>query len=148
MDSETAAAIRDLRQRVNRLETKTTPLYLPGGAWTPTYQGGTISGATTYVFQAGEYTRYGNVVVAKGQINWSAATGTGEARFSLPIAPAGGNGSGSVYLSGITFANNTPVVLMGVGTYFTLTSPLTNAAGGIVQMEAVGSIVFTIVYMV
>ena len=117
--------------------------------YTPTYQGGTIGGATTYAFQAGEYVRYDDMVVAKGQINWSAATGTGEARFSLPIAAVGGNGSGGVYISGVTFTNNTPGILVSGGnTYFTLTSPLTNAAGAVVQMEAVGSIIFTVIYFV
>lgn len=118
------------------------------GTYTPTYLGGTTAGTTTYTFQSGKYTRVGNLVTVIGQINWSAATGTGEARFSLPFAPVGGNSSGSVYLSAVTFANNTPGILLGVGAHFTLTSPLTNAAGGIVQVEAVGALVWQVTYFI
>lgn len=118
------------------------------GTYTPTYQGGTTGGTTTYTFQNGKWTRQGNQITVIGQVAWSAATGTGEARFSLPFAPVGGNSSGSVYVTNVTFANSAPEVLIGAGAYFTLGSPLTNAAIGVVQMEAAGNVTFQVTYFI
>jgi hypothetical protein len=115
--------------------------------YTPTYLGGITPGATTYTFQDGAWVRLGNQLTVRGQVNWSAATGTGNAQFSLPFAPGSGNFTGALYLNGITFANSAPEILLSAGnTYFTMGSPLTNAAPTIVQIEAAGSAVFTITY--
>ena len=56
------------------------------GTWTPTMIGGSTAGTTTYVSQFGFYTRIGNMVFFDMTVAWSAATGTGEARYSLPFA--------------------------------------------------------------
>ncbi len=137
-----------LEKRVGRVEVRERLAGTPLTTRTPTYTGGTIAGATTYTFQSAAYVQLGNVVIDVGQINWSAATGTGEARISLPFAPATYNFTGAVWNSGVTFANNTPQPLLGVGAYFVLESPLTNAASARVQMEAAGSIIWTIAYFV
>jgi hypothetical protein len=118
------------------------------GTYTPTYQGGTLAGTTTHTFQSGKWSRQGNQITVIGQVAWSAATGTGEARISLPFAPVGGNSSGSVYVTGVTFANSAPQMLIGAGAYFTLGSPLTNAAIAVVQMEAAGNVTFQVTYFV
>lgn len=120
------------------------------GTWTPTYLGGTTAGTTTYSFRAGYWTRLGNIIIAAGQINWSAATGTGEARISLPVTGAVSNIAGNAWISGVTFANSTPLALFqpSIGTYFVLDSPLTNAGNTRVQVEAVGSIIWTITYLI
>jgi hypothetical protein len=90
--------------------------------------------------------------VATGTIVWTAATGTGNAQFSLPLtasATSGQNFSGSVRTVNITFANSAPQVLVTPSSaFFILQSPLTNAAATTVAMEAAGNIVFTVTYFV
>lgn len=142
-----ARQLADIQRRLDQLEAMAQIRY-EKSTYTPTYVGGTTAGVTMYTFQNGKYTRLGNIVIVIGQVNWSAATGTGEARISLPYTPVGGNVSGSAWISGVTFANSTPVVLAGVGAYFVLDSPLTNAASTRVAIEAVGSIVWALAYPV
>jgi hypothetical protein len=119
-------------------------------SYTPTYEGGTTPGATTYSVQVGAYIREGNKVTATGTLIWTAATGTGNARVSLPIAAANVTDqdySGGLDLVSVTFANSTPTLELIYNTaYFQMRSPATNAAGALVQMEAAGTIIFTVTY--
>jgi hypothetical protein len=121
-------------------------------SYTPTYEGGTTPGATTYSVQVGAYIREGNKVTATGTLIWTAATGTGNARVSLPIAAANVTDqdySGGLDLVSVTFANSTPTIELIYNTaYFQMRSPLTNAGGTLVQMEAAGTIIFTVTYFV
>jgi hypothetical protein len=119
-------------------------------SYTPTYEGGTTPGATTYSVQVGAYIREGNKVTATGTLIWTAATGTGNARVSLPIAAVNTTDldySGGLDLVSVTFANSTPTLELIYNTaYFQMRSPATNAAGALVQMEAAGTIIFTVTY--
>lgn len=146
-------------ERLKQTETRETPGNIPGftsfyatGSYVPTYLGNTTAGVTTYTAQAGQYVRIGRVVIATGTITWTAATGTGNANISLPItavATANLNITGSVATSGVTFANNAPQIFSVPGVaFFNLISPLTNAASPVVQIEAAGTIVFTVTYFV
>lgn len=120
--------------------------------YTPTYTGGTTAGTTTYSIQSGTYIRLGSLVIAWGTVVWTNATGTGDARISLPFAAnATGNrfATGAVRTVNITFANSAPQVQIDPGNqYLTLESPLTNAAATRVQMEVAGNLVFVAVYTV
>ena len=116
-------------------------------SYTPTYVGGTTPGTTTYTFQDGAYSRMGSLVLVRGQLAWSAATGTGEARISVPVAPSAGNFTGSLFLSGVTFAAGSPQMLLSPGLlYFTMASPATNAVPTTVQVEASANIIFSVAY--
>jgi hypothetical protein len=110
-------------------------------SYTPTCEGGTTPGTTTYSVQVGAYIREGNKV-----------TGTGNARVSLPIAAVNTTDldySGGLDLVSVTFANSTPTLELIYNTaYFQMRSPLTNAGGTLVQMEAAGTIIFTVTYFV
>lgn len=55
------------------------------GTWTPTLVGGTTPGTTTYASQNGYYVRVGNMVTCYARIVITGATGTGQARVSLPF---------------------------------------------------------------
>jgi hypothetical protein len=55
------------------------------GTYVPTLEGGTTAGTTTYTAQVGFYTKIGNRVNFDLTIIYTAATGTGEARISLPF---------------------------------------------------------------
>lgn len=145
---QTARYIRDIQNRLDLLES-TAHLNYAKGTYTPTYLGGTTVGVTTYTFQAGGWRRVGNQLTVVGQINWSAATGTGDARISLPIAPSGFNFAGSLWISAVTFANGTPQLQANAGnTYFIMNSPLTNAGSPTIQIEAAGTVIWTATYFV
>jgi hypothetical protein len=47
------------------------------GTFTPTYEGTTTAGTTTYTIQNGYYTKIGNIVTVIINLGWSGATGTG-----------------------------------------------------------------------
>ena len=122
--------------------------------YTPSYYGSTSAGTTTYSanFPVGTYTRLGNVIIATGTVIWTAATGTGDARISLPFTSASTTNqffSGSVRTSDVTFANSAPQVVISPGTdYFIMQSPLSNTPSTTVAIEAAGNIIFTVVYFV
>lgn len=139
--------LRDVQDRLERIETVDV-LLDDSDTYTPTYIGGTTAGTTTYTFQSGAWKRFGSQIVVIGQINWTAATGTGEARISLPFTPVGYNVSGTVWLGSITFANSTPLVFASPssGAYFVLDSPLSNAGATRVQVEAAGTLIWQLTY--
>jgi len=151
----TQAHVEDILRRLRKLETRVGRTQVRERSnydfitRVPTYTGGTTAGVTTYAFQGAAYRVNGNQITDIGQINWSASTGTGEARFSLGVAPVTYNASGIAWLSGVTFANNTPIIQANAGNlYFVLDSPLTNAGNTRVQMEAVGSVIWVVTYFI
>src|SRR5262245_2960870 len=86
--------MRDNEARLRQTETKEQPgaagpsTFYAAAAYTPTYLGETTPGATTYTTQEGSYIRVGNLVLARGRVTWTAATGTGNATISLPFTAA------------------------------------------------------------
>lgn len=55
------------------------------GSFVPTVYGSSVTGAGTYSTQVGLYTRVNNLVTAFANINWTAHTGSGNARYTLPF---------------------------------------------------------------
>lgn len=145
--------LRRLARRVGQAEVIERPAVsgqstlVETGTYTPTYQGGTTGGVTTYTIQEGYWTRVGNIVTVQGTLVWTAATGTGDARISLPFTSAQ-RGTGALRVISVTFAAGTPQIVLGADAYFTMISPATNAAGTTVQMEAAGNIVFQVTYRI
>jgi len=151
---------RDLARRLEQTQVTERPggvtgldvFYVPLTSYTPTYLGGTTAGATTYTLQQGSYVRIGSVVIVTGTVAWSASTGTGNAQVSLPIAAsaiANQNYAGACVFAGVTFANGPPSALITPSNaFFTLNSPITNGASATVQMEAAGTIIFSLHYFI
>lgn len=149
---------RDLARRLEQTQVVERPgasgqtTFYTSSTYTPTYTGGTTAGVTTYSVQQGAYTRIGNVIIVTGTVAWTAATGTGDARISLPFTSANvanQNFAGMLRLSGVTFAAGTPEVLILPNTqYFIMQSPATNAGPTTVAIEAAGTVVFTTTYFV
>lgn len=140
-------ALEQWRDR-NKVE---VPLYATS-TYTPTYFGGTTPGTTTYSVggQVGGYARIGNLVTAWGTLVWINATGTGNARISLPFtASASANNNVAAYVRtvAVTFANGSVQAQVAAGTnYIEMLSPATNAASTTLAVEAAGNIIFTVAY--
>lgn len=130
------------------------PYFLGQGTWhksgtySPTYGGETTFGTTTYAAngQVGHWRRYGDLVYAYGRVEWTAATGTGNAIISLPFTAVNVTNlgmPGSLDTTTVTFANGTPTLLVPINTaFFRMRSPLTNAAITNVAIEAAGIVNF------
>ena len=146
-----ARAIADILRRLDHLEALSQIVY-DTSTYSPTYLGATTPGTTTYSIQVGAYAQLGKLVIAAFTMVWTAATGTGIALFGLPIAPSSTANlfqSGAARIESITFANSTPGVNITPGiASFKLLSPITNAAGANVNMEAAGNIAGTIAYLI
>lgn len=82
----------------NQLQTINTTLgqltMIEAGSYVPTIIGGTTAGAGTYVAgsQIGQYRRIGDVCHFWATVEWTAHTGTGELRLSLPLVAGGAAG--------------------------------------------------------
>lgn len=157
-DQYTLRRLRELDRRLGQTEVKEVPAYsgfpafFASGVWTPTYVGLSTAGVTTYTIQEGSYERVGRTIIAHGRVAWSAATGTGAAAISLPIAAVFTRVSRfvvSLYPVNVTFANGGIVGAIDSGTStlaFVINSPATNAAGTILAVEAAGDLTFTAIY--
>jgi hypothetical protein len=120
------------------------------GTWTPAYFGGTTAGVTTHSAQSGYYIRIGGVVYAWGVVGWTAATGTGNARISLPFTMSSTPGFGipvTLRLSGVTYAGDSPQGIINNATnFFTIEGVLSNGAPTTSAVEAAGTVSFTTIY--
>ncbi len=120
--------------------------------YTPTYLGASVAGATTYTTQVGFYTRFGRLIIFNGRVIWTAATGTGTAVISIPLTSQNTTDmrySLAIYSSGLTFANNNVVGLIGPNAAgFSMQSLLTNAAPTAVAVEAAGDVIFAGLYYI
>lgn len=125
------------------------------GTWTPAMFGGTAAGTTTHAAngQIGHYTRKGREVTASAVVEWTAANGTGNMRFSLPFPSVAGTRryyAASLFTDSITIGTNyTPygIVFAGVD-YLELYTPANNAASTAIAVEAAGLVVYTVVYFI
>lgn len=127
------------------------PVPILSGTWTPSYEGATTAGVTTYTTQIGNYTRIGRVVFAQFDLVWTAATGTGVVRIGgLPFTSATGiNVAYAVQSTNVTFANGSiQGLFQGNNTKAQLFSPATNAAGTELAIEAAGTLRGLIIYFV
>lgn len=137
-----------IEQALARLLARPFIIYAKG-TYAPTYLGGTTAGTTTYAAdgQVGHYTRIGRLVFFYGRVQWTAATGTGNAQISLPFTPTNVTnlgGSVAIDTNTVTFANSAPQgLLQANAAFFLMRSPLTNAGSAVVQMEAAGIVNFS-----
>lgn len=81
------------------------------GTFTPTYYGNTTAGTTTYVTQSGTWVRNGSVIDFQFDVEWSAATGTGDAKIGgIPFAPSVTCAVTLAYVSAIGAVTTSPIV--------------------------------------
>jgi hypothetical protein len=146
--------MRANEDRLRQTETKEVPgasgqnTFYAQSTYTPAYLGETTPGATTYTTQEGSYARIGNVIVARGRVTWTAATGTGNATISLPFATASVVAV-TIMTNNVTIGTFTAEAFAAAGaSVFRLFTPANNAAGAFVQMEAAGDIIFQATYLI
>lgn len=143
-----ARKIDQIMRRLDLLEA-TAHINYDKGSYTPTYLGGTTAGATTYAAngQVGHWVRVGVLVFFYGRIQWTAATGTGDAQISLPFTPVNVtnlNYGVMIDTNTVTFAAGTPQgLIQAAGAFFIMRSPASNAGSTTVQVEAAGIVNFS-----
>lgn len=119
--------------------------------YTPEYYGGTTTGVTTYAAggQTGAYTRIGSVVVCSFRVEWTGATGTGEARVTLPIAATSATAQAAiVYPSSVAYGGDYLIgQIPASATYMNFRSPST-ATASVLNVEAAGVLLVTVAYLV
>ena len=122
------------------------------GTWTPTYYGGTTAGTTTHAVQVGSYTRIGDVTFFSIYITWTAATGTGNARISLPSTSRNTTNLRStptVLPDSVTYSSGPPKALILPNTnYIDIYTTTSNAGSAAIAVEAAGGLVITGFYFV
>jgi len=123
------------------------------GTWTPVVEGATSAGSGTYSFQAGNYTKVGNLVMAAGRVTFSGHTGTGN--MELHGLPFTSTNTGFIeppciiHGSDISLtANNTMVATVKRNdTYIEVLQALVGGGSRtVVPMDAAGTLHFTIIY--
>jgi hypothetical protein len=155
----TQAHVEDILRRLGKLETRVGRTQVRErndysfSTYTPTYLGETTAGATTYAAngQVGYWRQYGDMIYAFGRVEWTAATGTGNAIISLPFASANVTNlgmPGSLDVNTVTFAAGTPTLLVPINSaFFRMRSPASNAASTNVAVEAAGIVNFGALYL-
>ena len=141
--------IRDLK--ANGLWAAIAAEFYEAAAYTPTYLGLTSAGVTTYITQEGFYVRVGAVVHTWVNLNWSAASGTGDAIISLPFT-AGSLVAlypGTIRYNSVTWTGSDPQIVVNAGTaYARMQGVSSNAAPTLTAVEAAGAIAAYVPYLV
>lgn len=139
------AALEETLERLRKVDR-------PGLAvsYTPTYYGSSSVGVTTYTTQVGAYISVGQYVHVVGFLVWTAATGTGNVRISLPLASANVSAQRSaaaVFTDGVTFAGSgVQGLLFPNSNELRLFSPASNAASTELSIETAGQLSFAVSY--
>lgn len=147
----------DIERKLRALEREVARLrsleYLPlTDTYTPTYVGGSTAGVTTYTSQVGVYARVGGLVIASITVGWSAATGTGDARISLPFTASttfNQNYPVSLRLNAVTWTGSVfQGLILPATDYFIIQGVSSNAAPTTSAVEAAGAIIAVAAYLV
>jgi len=120
------------------------------GTWTPTIQGLTTGGTTTYTTQSGKYTRIGRQITCTGVVEWSAATGTGSMVVGgLPVNATSVGASATIGYATLGATNVTSIagLVVGAANYFNLYKYAAGASANI-TVENTGLLYFSITYFV
>jgi hypothetical protein len=123
------------------------------GTWTPVVQGATSAGSGSYSYQAGNYTKVGNLVVAVGRVTYTDHTGTGN--MQLGGLPFTATNTGSmeppcvIHSDNIALsANNIMVATVKRNDSYIelLQVPTGGGARTVITVDNAGSLYFTITY--
>lgn len=125
------------------------------GTFTPTIYGTAVTGTGTYSGQAGLYTRHNNIVNILVNMNWSAHTGSGNARLTLPFTNiSGGNNLasftiGSLHNYALTASNLlTIVTIAGTAVAELYQYPVGGGTASAVTLDTAAQIIYSGTYFV
>lgn len=106
------------------------------GTWTPVLFGATSAGTGTYSAQVGTFTKIGNVVHFDIYLVWSAHTGTGQMKITLPYTSgAGVEYVCNVFPASLTFSNQLAGVILSGDDDISLFTFASNAARSALNMD-------------
>ena len=121
------------------------------GTWTPSF----VNGTFTYNVQSGQFTKIGNVITIHAQLSWTAKSGTGILRTTLPATGAGTRFSGSLgYVAGVDIsADYRQLVLASSAgenftTWFILADNTSPSNATVQNLSATGEVQYTMTYTV
>ena len=120
----------------------------PWKSYTPKLFGSTTTGVGTYTSQIGFYIDFGAFVFIQGRVDWTAHTGTGFMRVTLPI-PADETlpVPFSTYMSGVNVGtDNAPLLMIAASGTALQVYGLSNVSGGaanVPTMDTAGTIIFS-----
>ena len=136
--------LADLERRVRRLEALDS-LGGEAGSMTPTYYGGTTAGVTTYTFRYGAYVRVGSVLLYSVRVQWSNATGTGNARVGgFPYAAATPSQHvAAAWSANIAFTSAGLHAYFGDGLNYLELYDITTAGAPIVAVDTAGDLILS-----
>lgn len=114
------------------------------GTFTPTMTGATTAGTTTYATQVGMYTRIGNRVFFNLQVQWTAATGTGQILIGgLPFAhdsTSGAHSAMAIYYNGAEAVDSYMGLIFPGGQTVNLYSHTNGVGAAFVNVTGAGDI--------
>lgn len=125
------------------------------GTWTPTIFGTAVAGAGTYTNNVGLFTRTNNTVNVLANLLWTAHTGSGNARFTLPFTSAAGPNNISSFVIG--YMNNYALTASNIGYLTNIPSnatmefyqyPTGGGASTAVALDTAAQIIFSGTYFV
>ena len=119
------------------------------GAWTPVLVGVTSAGTGTYSAQVGTFTKIGNVVHFDIYIVWTAHTGTGQMKITLPFtAGTGVEYVCNVFLANLTFSNSLAGVILSGDDDISLFTYASNSARSALNMDTAATLSISGTYRV
>ena len=122
------------------------------GTFTPTVEGSTTAGTTTYGTRSGWYTRIGNQVTVQIVLNVTSMSGTGNIKIgALPFTiKAGTQGVGSAMTDSLDWASGTSITpyLPGGNAYMLLFTSGDNIGWAAVAVDSAWEAVITATYFV
>jgi len=123
------------------------------GTWTPTIEGTSTAGTTSYSSRNARYTKVGRMVTISTYVSWNSGTGTGNLRMSnLPFPHGGGNTYGAVTLSEFDSvamtANYYSTAYIGDASsnIFFEQAPTGGGATIAIPFDAAGAVILTAIY--
>lgn len=135
----TTPAVGDLLTYDGTSWVNTPPVVPVTGTFTPIISGATTAGSGTYSAQDGTYSKTGNIVHFSLTIFWSAHSGTGAMRVSLPPFSVAGYRLFNVMIGGVPHGVDTNVFARATGTEIEILEQTTDGSGtggGSVQMPS------------
>ena len=119
--------------------------------YTPTVYGASTTGTGTYTDQIGRYTRVGNLIHFTVRVVWTAHTGSGGLRISLPIGSVNTSGqrySYSVYMDGATFSGSPIALILENANHIRVRQNVSGGAVTDINLPSAGEVVITGTYEV